>query len=30
MVTSQEIESVIEKFQTNQSPGADRFTGKFY
>ena len=28
--TRNEIECVIKTFPTNKSPGADRFTGKFY
>ena len=29
-ITSTEIETVIKNFPTNQSPGPDGFTGKFY
>ena len=29
-ITSTEIETVIKNLQTNQSPGPDGFTGKFY
>ena len=29
-VTSDEIESVIKKFPTNESPGPDSFTDEFY
>ena len=29
-ITSTEIETVINKFPTNKSPGRDGFTGKFY
>ena len=30
LITSNEIESVIKKFPTNNSPGPDGFLGKFY
>ena len=29
-ITSTEIETVIKKLYTNQSPGLDGFTGEFY